>query len=222
MKLFSKIDHPNIIKILEAYEDKFKIYFILDMPKGESLFNRIMNRGQIEEANSATIAAYLASIAKYLHKNGIILRNLRAETLVFEDYESWDLKLLDLSLAIERWMYREGQPDILFDEYSRLMPIYRAPELFAAKKKYDESVDLWSIGCLIFNMVTGVPPFYESDDAGLQNAIAHGNYEANFPLFEELTTPDLHELISKLLVTNAASRMTSDELVADKWINSAH
>ncbi len=130
-----------------------------------------MTQGQIEESNAATVAAYLSSIIKYMHKNGIILRNFRSETLVFEGLESWDIKLMDLSLAIEKWQYRENSMDGLFDNYAKLQPLYRAPELFAAKKKYDEAVDMWSMGCLIFNMVTGVPPFYESDEAALRSSI---------------------------------------------------
>lgn len=58
--------------------------------------------------------------------------------------------------------------DILFEEYSKFPPIFRAPELMTKNKRYDEKVDIWSCGCLIFNMVTGIPPFYDSDSSALR------------------------------------------------------
>lgn len=65
-----------------------------------------------------------------------------------------------------------------------MSPVFIAPELLPSRKTYDEKCDIWSLGCIIFNMVTGIPPFYESDCAALKNSIMHGNYLGYFPEFE--------------------------------------
>ena len=80
------------------------------------MFDKIIYKGQLPEIDAATISGYLVSIIKYLHKNNVILRNLRPETILFEEEETFDVKLIDLSLAIEKKHYKEGK-DQLFDEY---------------------------------------------------------------------------------------------------------
>jgi len=181
-----------------------------------------MAAGSLEEDQAATIAAYLASILKYCHKNGIILRNLRTETIVFAEPESHDVKLVDLSLAIEKWTVRDDQPDPLFDHYSKLSPVFRAPELFGQKKSYSEQVDVLVFGCIIFNMFAGIPPFYESDISALKNLIFYGQYSGYFPQFDACASEDLRELVAQMIVPNPSKRLTSDDIIANKWINSAH
>ena len=69
LKLLAKLDHPNIAKVLEAYEDKHKIYFIMLELKGGNLFDRIIRAGQFSETDSAAMSAYLVSVTRYLHKH---------------------------------------------------------------------------------------------------------------------------------------------------------
>lgn len=63
--------------------------------------------------------------------------------------------------------------------------------MFTAKKSYNKSVDIWSAGCLIFNIVTGIPPFYESEESALKNLIMHGKYNGYFPEFDTSSSPEL-------------------------------
>ena len=88
-------------------------------------------------------------------------------------------------------------------------------------KHYDESVDIWSCGCIIFNMVTGIPLFYESDISGLKNNIMHGFKDGYYPDFEN-KSQDLRELISNMIKLKPDERITSEELISNPWINSAN
>lgn len=81
------------------------------------------------------------------------------------------------------------------------------------KKSYDEAVDIWSCGCIIFNMVTGIPPFYESDISGLKNLIMHGEYGGYYPDFDKNASTDLRELVKNMIKLNPADRLTSDDLI---------
>ena len=71
-------------------------------------------------------------------------------------------------------------------------------------------------------MVTGIPPFYESDESALKNTILHGNYKGYAPDFDNNASEHLHSLLEKMIVLDPEKRATSDDLVLDPWINSAH
>ena len=71
-------------------------------------------------------------------------------------------------------------------------------------------------------MVTGIPPFYESDESALKNSILHGNYKGYSPDFDSNASKDLNNLINKMIVLNPDDRINSDDLVLDPWINSSH
>ena len=84
----------------------------------------------MNEENAATVAAYFVSIIKYMHKNDIILRNLRPETIYFEDPGILDFKMVDLSLAIRKGDLIDHIEDIPYEQNQRLSKAFRAPELF--------------------------------------------------------------------------------------------
>ena len=117
LELFAMLDHPNIIKVHEAFEDKHKIYFIIDELKGESLFDKIIENGSLSEIGSASIGAYLVSIIRYLHKKDIVIRNLRPELILFDIKDGLELKLIDLSLAKQGRHYTEYAKDEPFDKF---------------------------------------------------------------------------------------------------------
>jgi serine/threonine protein kinase len=164
---------------------------VIDDFNGGNLYDRIIYNGFLQETPTATLGAYLISLIIYLKKNGVILRNLRPEHMFFEDKDSLDFKLVDLSLAMRVENYEENAKDEAFDEFTRKHPIFIAPELFKPKKKYDFSCDVWSIACVIYNCVTGVPPFYEEDRADLKQAIFNGHWKGTFPEFEKSASEEL-------------------------------
>ena len=121
------------------------------------------------------ILAHLASATKYLHKNGFVHRNLRPETIIFEsDGALSDIKLVDLISVAETQALRENPDDKDFEVFVRSDPYYRAPELLYAKKQCDVKADVWSCGAILYNMVTGIPPFFEKDNEATIEKIKTG------------------------------------------------
>lgn len=92
--------------------------------KGESLFDRIIRHGHINELDSATITASLGSIICYLHKNNIIMRNIRPEYFIFEEPDSFEFKLIDLSLSICIEDYVDNDPDELFTRFKTFSSLF--------------------------------------------------------------------------------------------------
>lgn len=163
LKTLSKCDHPNIVKVHGAYQDQFKIYFVIDSFIGMSLFDRIIKNGQLSEQEACMILSHVMSAVKYLHKNGMVHRNIRPETILFESESALsDIKLVDFISVIETSEMQEEDP--YYDTIVTSPPYYRAPELIFGKKYYDTKVDIWSCGAILYNMITGIPPFFEADD----------------------------------------------------------
>jgi len=109
------------------------------------------------------IIQHIFSAVKYLHKSGFVHRNIRPETILFEsDSAVSDIKIVDFITAVGTKEIAEE--DSLFDTLSRLGPYYRAPELLLTKKNYGVNCDVWSCGAILYNMVTGIPPFFEGNE----------------------------------------------------------
>lgn len=89
----------------------------MDDIKGGSLYNKILENGKLTEQQAATISAYFVSIIKYMHKNEIIVRNMRPETIYFEEKNSLDIKLIDLCLALPKDEMIEGDEDPMYKSY---------------------------------------------------------------------------------------------------------
>ena len=100
--------------------------------------------------------------------------------------------------------------------------LFLAPELLHKYMTYDFSADIWSLGCMIFNMVTGIPPFYDDDEEMLKMKIIKGQYLGEFPEFDRNASDDLRSLVESMLKPERYERIDSDALLQDKWVKSAH
>lgn len=108
-----------------------------------------------------------------MHKNGFIHRNIRPEMIIFQsDNAVGDIKLVDMITVIEFQEIVESDP--LYESVVVTTPHYKAPELIPKKKVYNEKCDVWSCGAMLYNMITGIPPFFESDPEQLEEKIKSG------------------------------------------------
>ena len=89
----------------------------MDELQGGSLYNKIISNGSFNEENAATIAAFFVSIIKYMHKNEVVIRNLRPENIYFEEKDSLDIKLIDLSLARKLEDIVPNEEDVSYEQY---------------------------------------------------------------------------------------------------------
>lgn len=141
---------------------------------------------------------------------------------MFDDEETFSCKIVDLSLAIMADEVQPNSREFVFDHFTKMLPLFWPPELFSQKKNYSKAVDIWSCGCIIFNMMTGVPPFYEEERENLMNAVQRGNYAGMSPDFDANGSKELKELLAGMIVCNPLKRITADDLVQNKWIGAAH
>ncbi len=122
---------------------------------------------------------------KYLHSMGYAHRNLRPETILFEtDMSIYDLKIVDL-LSIGAVSKTTGMPTIISDEecdylenlLNQVHSYTKSPELLKIKERdFGSKSDIWTIGVILYNMITGIPPFYESIDFATRDKIKHASF----------------------------------------------
>jgi calcium-dependent protein kinase len=155
----SKLNHPNVIKVFEAYERKRHIYLIMELCRGGDLTDVLQQQPQLSEARAQSIVRKILSAVSYLHAHKVVHRDIKMENIMFVDKsykeqgEDAVVKLIDFGLATR----------YLSDEYKsmtdRVGTIYTmAPQVLQGC--YDYKCDLWSIGVVAYMLLSGEQPFW--------------------------------------------------------------
>ena len=158
VNIMRHIDHPNIVKLHEVYEDKKELYMILDLCDGGDLFTRIHQRKRFSEREASKLVAQMLGAIMYCHSKGIAHRDLKLENFVIKDREGPGkntLGLIDFGLS-QRYKTKKKNVEESRDQLkqsgsmSRIVgsAYYIAPEV--VKGAYSNACDLWSIGVLTF------------------------------------------------------------------------
>ncbi|KAH7578129.1 hypothetical protein JRO89_XS01G0344100 [Xanthoceras sorbifolium] len=210
ISILSTISHPNIIRFLEAIETKEKIYLILEYCDGGDLAAYLHRHGKVSEAVARHFMRQLAAGLQVLQEKHLIHRDLKPQNLLLSTTEVTPvLKIGDFGFA------RSLTPQDLADTQCG-SPLYMAPEIIQ-NQKYDAKADLWSVGAILFQLVTGKPPFDGNNHLQLfQNILT--STELRFPpgALKELH-PDCVDLCRSLLRRNPIERITFKEFFTHKF-----
>ena len=195
--LMVKINNPFIVNIKFAFQDETKLYIVSDFMQGGDMFYHLHSNKKFNEERSKFYAIELILGLEFLHKNKMIYRDLKPENILMDS--EGHLKISDFGLS----KILENPNDKAYTLCGT--PQYLAPEVLK-NKGYDKSVDWWSLGCFIYEMLTGFLPFY----------IPKGN-KINPKTFEEPlrfppdVSPIAINLITQLLTTNPKRRLVGGE-----------
>lgn len=211
ISILSTISHPNIIRFFEAIETREKIYLVLEYCDGGDLAAYIHKHGKVSEAVARHFMRQLAAGLQVLQEKHLIHRDLKPQNLLVSTNEVTPiLKIGDFGFA------RSLTPQDLADTLCG-SPLYMAPEIIQ-NHKYDAKADLWSVGAILFQLVTGKPPFDGSNQLQLfQNILT--STELRFPpgAIEELH-PDCVDLCRCLLRQNPVERITFKEFFNHRFL----
>jgi len=205
------MDHPNIIKIYESFEDHRNIYLVLELCTGGELFDRIIDAGHFTEVQAAITMQHMFRALFYMHENHLTHRDLKPENFLFttkEPLEKCALKVIDFGLACK---FTEGQ--VLTTKAGT--PYYVAPQVLAGK--YDMSADLWSLGVIMYVVLCGYPPFYGENDADVLAKVRLGNFSFNAADWKSVSE-DAKNLIRNLLKMNPRDRYTAEQALNHVWV----
>lgn len=202
--ILKRINHPNIIRLHDIIEETGKIHIVLEYCKGGDLFSFVRRRnGRISEANAKHFMRQLACGLKILRENNVIHRDLKPQNLLLSTNDDKAvLKIADFGFA------RPLQPKGLAETMCG-SPLYMAPEIMQFQK-YDAKADLWSVGIILYQLVTGKTPFNGNSQLQLFQTVMKST-ELKFPRDKIDLSSDFIDLCRKLLRSNPVERITFEE-----------
>ncbi|CAB9511941.1 MAP kinase-activated protein kinase 2 (Fragment) [Seminavis robusta] len=203
------LDHPNLLKMYEMFEDHRHYYIITDIYKGGELFDEIEANGAFAEEDTAVLMMNVLSCVNYCHKKGIVHRDLKPENILLTSSKKLDdLKLIDFGLAS---YFKPGQrlKDSVGSAY------YKAPEVL--NEDYGEKCDVWTCGVICFILLAGYAPFDGDDDQQIEDEIRSGDFEFDDPIWD-MISEDAKDFIEECLTYNEKHRPTAAEALTHPWL----
>ncbi|KRT80364.1 protein kinase [Oryctes borbonicus] len=210
IKVLRRLTHPNIVQLLETFEDKYKVYLVMELVTGGELFDRIVEKGSYTEKDASDLIRQVLEAVDYMHEQGVVHRDLKPENLLYYSPDE-DSKIMISDFGLSKM------------EDSGIMatacgtPGYVAPEVLA-QKPYGKAVDVWSIGVISYILLCGYPPFYDENDANLFAQILKGEFEFDSPYWDEISD-SAKDFIRQLMCVNVEKRYTCRQALAHPWIS---
>ncbi|KAF5284348.1 hypothetical protein FQR65_LT13594 [Abscondita terminalis] len=208
IKVLRKLTHHNIVQLLETFEDKSKVYLVMELVTGGELFDRIVEKGSYTEKDASGLIRQVLEAVDYMHEQGVVHRDLKPENLLYySPDENSKIMISDFGLS------KMEDSGIMATACGT--PGYVAPEVLA-QKPYGKAVDVWSIGVISYILLCGYPPFYDENDANLFAQILKGEFEFDSPYWDEISD-SAKDFIKNLMCVNVEKRYTCRQALGHPW-----
>ena len=207
--------HPNVCTLRDVYEDSTRTYMVMELCTGGELFDKIYRQKYLSEKETAYIVDILAKTVDYLHQQGVVHRDLQPSNILFADESRSpsSIRIVDFGFAKQM----RAQNGLL------MTPCYTAnfvaPEVLK-KQGYDAAVDIWSLGVLMYTMLSGTTPFAagpEDQPEVILERIGVGAVVMSGGTWDTVT--DLaKDLLRKMLHVDPNQRLSAAQVLHHPWI----
>ncbi|KAJ3263530.1 hypothetical protein HK104_006634, partial [Borealophlyctis nickersoniae] len=239
--LLRRINHPNIIRCLDFHDTPIHYALILELMSGGEIFHQLVAQTCFSENLCRHIITQVADGIHYLHvERGVVHRDIKLENLLYEpprgripglvskvrfdaggEYEDEEdfipgvggcgiglVKIADFGLS-----------KVIFDASTKT-PCgtvgYTAPEILR-DERYSKGVDMWALGCVLYTLLSGFPPFFDDSPRGLTEKVANGQFAFLSPWWDEISI-EAKDLVRRLLEVDTRKRYTIEEFVRHPWV----
>ena len=228
INIMSKCDHPNIIKLIEIYEDKRYLDLVMEECCGGSLFDRLLKKIEDDdetftEKESAIIFKQIMSAICYCHNQGIVHRDLKLENILFL-YKTKDspIKVIDFGLSECVQLLGKNLLEIISGEKNINIsmsgavgtPHYISPEVLQGT--YNQKCDIWSAGVILYALLSGTFPFDGNTDKEIYKSILRKKYDFKKEIWDNISN-DAKDLISHMLC-DENKRYTAEMVLNHPWL----
>ncbi|KAK7190540.1 hypothetical protein DPSP01_005239 [Paraphaeosphaeria sporulosa] len=243
VQIMRQLDHPNIVKLIDFSESRQYYYLVLELCPGGELFHQIVRLTYFSEDLSRHVIQQVAKALQYLHEEaGVVHRDIKPENLLFyptpfvptrnpkprgpDDEDKADegefvkgvgaggiglIKIADFGLSKVIWDSQTMTPCGTVG--------YTAPEI-VKDERYSKSVDMWALGCVLYTLLCGFPPFYDESIQTLTEKVARGQYTFLSPWWDDISKP-AQDLVSHLLTVDPEKRYDINQFLNHPWMREA-
>ncbi|XP_071234611.1 serine/threonine-protein kinase MARK2 isoform X3 [Salvelinus alpinus] len=209
VRIMKLLNHPNIVKLFEVIETEKTLYLVMEYASGGEVFDYLVAHGRMKEKEARAKFRQIVSAVQYCHQKCIVHRDLKAENLLLDS--DMNIKIADFGFSNEFVMGSK------LDTFCGSPP-YAAPELFQGKKYDGPEVDVWSLGVILYTLVSGSLPFDGQNLKELRERVLRGKYRIPFYM-----STDCENLLKKFLILNPTKRGSLEQqIMKDRWMNVGH
>lgn len=209
-KIMRIVNHVNIVRLYEAYEDQLFLHLVMENCTGGNIFERISQNGPFSEENASNLMKQLLETVEYLHSNNIAHRDLKPENLMYESVDSELVKICDFGTSII-----SSENNQLYSLVGT--PYYLAPEV--VDRRYSKSCDVWSLGIILYFVLIGLHPFRGRTTKTVFTKALQGYSSIDTTEFSHLSD-QVKDLLKKMLCPNDRRRITSKQALDHPWFKS--
>lgn len=198
--ILQKLVHPFLVNLVYAFQTEDKLYFIMDFINGGELFFHLQKEEKFSDDRVRFYCAEIICGLEYLHVKGVLYRDLKPENILLT--EDGHICMTDFGISKEG-LESDNDKTVTFCG----TPEYLAPEILQGKS-YGKAVDWWSFGTLMYEMLTGLPPFYSQDVQEMYNKIMNDKL-----VFPPHVSGEARSLLTGLLERNPEKRLQDAKII---------
>lgn len=214
--IMKTLDHPNIVKLYEVFEERNCLYLIMELCTGGELFDRLFAQSEdkltgtthFTEKRASTLVRKMLAAVNYLHVRGICHRDLKLENFIFANCSD-DSEIILIDFGLSKLYHGGRMREVLGTSY------YVAPEVLNGC--YGMACDIWSLGVITYMLLCGLAPFSGSDDMEILEKVSMGKFVFEEKHWANIST-EARDFVSSCLILNPERRMTSEEALKHPWI----
>lgn len=177
IEIMKKLDHPNILKLYEVFQDQKRFYLVTELCTGGELYEEISKKRVFPEDEAAEVIQQILEAIAYCHANHIVHRDLKPENLLIDQQSCVELKVIDFGTS-QQFAEDKTIEGLVGTAY------YIAPEVLSGS--YNHQCDIWSIGIIMAILLTGKPPFDGADDREVVKKVRMGHFSTSGPEWDNV------------------------------------
>jgi len=207
--ILSELDHPNIVRLYEFYDEAEQYCLVQELVKGGDLIDIMMDRPKFGETEARKLIKALLACVNYCHKQGVVHRDLKPDNILLEaNLDPSTMKVTDFGASFKNtkkfWNFK-------MTDYIGTVD-YMAPEVIIGE--YNEKCDIWSIGVIAYMLLTGQPPFFGRDDKAIISKVLKGDLK----LYKFILSPEAKDFLQYLMHLDYRERPSAEKALSHPWM----
>lgn len=206
VEVLQALDHPNIVKYFETYEDPKFMFIVTELCKGNTLGHQLKKNKRFSESDTAYILQQLVSAIHHWHANKVSHRDIKPDNIMVD----FDLNVTLIDFGLSKLTTKNRLKSVIGS------PLYMAPEIFDAN--YTKKCDIWSLGVLIYHMIAGCLPFKGDTIQEVHKKAKTCRLEFSDHAWNGVTSEWI-DLIKKMIVVDPKERLSAEEVLSHPWFD---